>query len=447
MARSRRTGAAGGPRPECCSGRVGLLVRVLLLSCAAVLVCLAATSGPPEAKPSWSLALADDLPVTLSKGTLLGHPPSTEATTPAATTLPTTSIGAATANRDLGTSLPQHEDAGGEPAIIRYTLPARQTSLDIDLVVAAFSENLSWVEPMLARVSPGAELRLYCKGPKLNDPRCLRIDNYGGEEYAYLTHITHFYDELAPITVFTLGSIYNEDWYWLKCRKLNFVLSQIDTPEKRQSFSGFVTMAHQAPDSFMEFEGYFQLKSYRNHAGGQNTAACRASITPLDKWFERFIPVNLTIARHTGVLYNPIFAVSREKIRQYPKSMYETLLKEILRCTAKEHEGVAEAGHYLERAWKPMFETYRPLAIKCSGHFGQKKGDPFCCNQTGTIGLPWTICTEGRPTCSGLVDGSGWGTCIPPDWGWREDRCPASITAGRTGRHSRRLRQMDLSWA
>ncbi|OLP96341.1 hypothetical protein AK812_SmicGene21439 [Symbiodinium microadriaticum] len=142
MARSRRGGASGGSRPECCSGRVGLLVRVLLLSCAAVLVCLAATSGP-EDKPSWSLALADDLPVTLSKGALLGHPPSTEATTPAATTLrPTTSISAATATRDLGNGLPEHEDAGGEPAIIRYTLPARQTSLDIDLVVAAFSENL-----------------------------------------------------------------------------------------------------------------------------------------------------------------------------------------------------------------------------------------------------------------------------------------------------------------
>ena len=97
--------------------------------------------------------------------------------------------------------------------------------------------------------------------------------------------------------------------------------------------------------------------------------------------------------------------------------MYERLLREILRCTAKEHEGVAEAGHYLERAWKPMFEPLssqskpfqRPLlcvcfalrslvadAFKCSGHYGQKKGDIACCNQTKLvrIELPWTICAS-----------------------------------------------------
>ena len=74
--------------------------------------------------------------------------------------------------------------------------------------------------------------------------------------------------------------------------------------------------------------------------------------------------------------------------------MYERLLREILRCTAKEHEGVAEAGHYLERAWKPMFESFVADAFKCSGHYGQKKGEIACCNQTKLvrIELPWTIC-------------------------------------------------------
>eukprot|EP00435_Cladocopium_sp_Y103_P064669 s507_g26.t1 len=219
---------------------------------------------------------------------------------------------------------------------------------------------------------------------------CLRIHNFGGEEYAYLTHITHFYDDLAPITIFTLGSIYDSGWHWLKCRKLNFVLSYLDRPEKRQSFPGFATMAHQKPDSFMEFEG--------RPAGA------------LGKWFETFIyNVSLKKARHTGVLYNPIFAVSRERIRQYPKSMYERLLREILRCTSKAHEGVAEAGHYLERAWKPMFESDMPDAIKCSGHFGQKKGDEVCCNQSTPskpvrIELPWTICALAMTASGSAAD-------------------------------------------
>lgn len=316
------------------------------------------------------------------------------------------------------------------PAAAQVSLRPRSTDFPIDLVVAAFSEDVSWVEPMLSRVKPGAELRLYCKGPRIKDERCLRIENYGGEEYAYLTHIVHFYDSLAPITIFTLGSIYNSDWNMLKCRKLNFVLSQVDTPEKRDNFSGFVTMAHQAPDSFMEFEGYFELKSYRNHAGGQNTPACRASVKPLDKWFQEFIVgVPIKHARHTGVLYNPIFAVSKERIHRFPKAMYERLLGEILRCTEKINEGVAEAGHYLERSWKPMFEQHIPAAFKCAGHFGQKKGDPMCCKHPPgkTIELPWTICKAERPTCIGLVDGSSWGTCMPLGLGPREDHCPDEV--------------------
>lgn len=325
---------------------------------------------------------------------------------------------------------PPGQSNASEPEMIWYDLPRRSPlNAQIDLVIAAFREDLSWINVMMEPMASDFALRLYCKGDRLKDPRCLRIDNFGGEEYAYLTHITHFYDDLAPITIFTLGSIYDRGWDWLKCRKLNFVLSQLDTPERRQNFPGFATMAHTKPDSFHEFEGFFTLTKYQNHAGGTKTASCRASITPLQKWFEAFINVSLAKARHTGVLYNPIFAVSRERIRQFPRSMYERLLREILRCTAKEHEGVAEAGHYLERAWKPMFETYIKDAYKCSGHFGQKKGDLACCNQTKTvyIELPWTICSESRPICSGFVDGAGWGTCMPADLGERRDTCPEGI--------------------
>jgi hypothetical protein len=50
----------------------------------------------------------------------------------------------------------------------------------------------------------------------------------------YLTHITHFYDDLAPISIFTLGSIYDNGWHWLKCRKLNFVSWRISAWPSRK---------------------------------------------------------------------------------------------------------------------------------------------------------------------------------------------------------------------
>ncbi|CAK9095600.1 unnamed protein product [Durusdinium trenchii] len=220
---------------------------------------------------------------------------------------------------------PPGQSNASEPEMIWYDLPRRSPlNAQIDLVIAAFREDLSWINVMMEPMASDFALRLYCKGDRLKDPRCLRIDNFGGEEYAYLTHITHFYDDLAPITIFTLGSIYDRGWDWLKCRKLNFVLSQLDTPERRQNFPGFATMAHTKPDSFHEFEGFFTLTKYQNHAGGTKTASCRASITPLQKWFEAFINVSLAKARHTGVLYNPIFAVSRERIRQFPSPTITT---------------------------------------------------------------------------------------------------------------------------
>ncbi|CAE8668260.1 unnamed protein product [Polarella glacialis] len=305
---------------------------------------------------------------------------------------------------------------------------------DPHVVTTTTTTTTAAVDLRLARVVPSAvTVRLYCKGNLIQDSRCMRIENIGAEEFAYLTHIIDFYDRLAPITIFTLGSIYNDQWKFLKCRKLNFVLSQIDTPEKRARFSGFATMAHQAPDSFMEFEGYFKLESYRQHAGGPNAPACRASKFPLDKWFKEFVNVSLENARHIGVLYNPIFAVSRERIHRFPKADYEKLIQEVLRCKDHEHAGVIEAGHFLERSWKAMFDDLRPDGgIKCCGHFGQKKGDPMCCgfeNNGETIGMPWTICKAEWPNCSGFVHNSGWGTCIAAGLPPREDVCPEEIQA------------------
>ena len=65
-------------------------------------------------------------------------------------------------------------------------------------MIAAFSENLSawearhsdslrgWIDEMLKPIKSVLSLRLYCKGERLTDERCLRIHNFGGEEYASL---------------------------------------------------------------------------------------------------------------------------------------------------------------------------------------------------------------------------------------------------------------------
>ena len=82
--------------------------------------------------------------------------------------------------------------------------------MPLDLVVAAYDENVSFIEPVMARLA-NSMLHLYCKGP-LRDARCHRIRNYDSEHYAFLYHIVHRYDSLAPVTIFTMGSVLKSEW-------------------------------------------------------------------------------------------------------------------------------------------------------------------------------------------------------------------------------------------
>merc|ERR1719414_1818346 len=79
----------------------------------------------------------------------------------------------------------------------------------VEVVVAAWDNNVTWDEELLSRIVPPPRVRLYC-GPQMKDPRCTFITDHGAEEYAYLTHIVENYDRLAPITVFSTVSVYDD---------------------------------------------------------------------------------------------------------------------------------------------------------------------------------------------------------------------------------------------
>eukprot|EP00931_Biecheleriopsis_adriatica_P070205 TRINITY_DN43993_c0_g1_i1.p1 TRINITY_DN43993_c0_g1~~TRINITY_DN43993_c0_g1_i1.p1 ORF type:complete len:318 (+),score=34.88 TRINITY_DN43993_c0_g1_i1:74-1027(+) len=231
----------------------------------------------------------------------------------------------------------------------------RETEMErkpsIELVVAAYNEDLRWIDPMLARL-PGAKLTLYCADEHHQDPRCIPVENVQSECPVYLHHIISKYSQLPDITVFAMGSAGKSEWGFLLCRKLNLVISKLDTLEKQSNFTGFATMAHTSPGEFLPFDPDFDLFSYRSHTGGAADKHCRPSISPLGKWYEHFVDRDIEHAKHAGVLYNDIFAVSAERIRKFRISTYKALHQEHLRC-----KGVrSTAGHYMERSWKAMYD-------------------------------------------------------------------------------------------
>ncbi|CAE7039175.1 unnamed protein product [Symbiodinium microadriaticum] len=224
--------------------------------------------------------------------------------------------------------------------------PASNT---VDLVVAAFNENLSYLEPMMS-MAPDAKLKLYCSGSESLDPRCIPLPNLGGENAVYLHHIVQNYDSLADITVFSVGSIMRNENNQLLCRKLNYLMTQL-RPATRGLFGNFSTMAHTFEGEFNPFNPAFDIVTYVSQKWGM-IRLCNASMRPLGTWYQNFVEQDLIRPTCAGVLFNGIFAVRAERLRRWPKSKYQSLLAEMSRCGDLR----SVADHYMERSWKAMLE-------------------------------------------------------------------------------------------
>lgn len=73
--------------------------------------------------------------------------------------------------------------------------------LSIELVVAHYAEDLSW----LRNIPPQIRATVYDKSSAHPHPGALRLPNVGREAHTYLHHIISRYDTLAPLTVFCQG--------------------------------------------------------------------------------------------------------------------------------------------------------------------------------------------------------------------------------------------------
>mmetsp|Transcript_125560 Transcript_125560/g.250497 ORF Transcript_125560/g.250497 Transcript_125560/m.250497 type:complete len:279 (-) Transcript_125560:29-865(-) len=229
----------------------------------------------------------------------------------------------------------------------------REHDSKVELVVNAWKEDLGFIDSMFTNRIPSNTTTVYCNGLDLKDRRCIRVANYGTENWVYLNHIVENYDQLAEITVFTIASITSSEWDWLKCRKLNYVLSKLDTADKQSSFPGFATMAHTAPGMFLPWDAKFDIKMFRHHVGGMPVKACRPSVAPLGNFYKSFLGQDVSWPKSTGIQFNGIFATRKEMIHQHPKSLYQSLRAELERC-GEDVELVAD--HYMERLWKPMLD-------------------------------------------------------------------------------------------
>jgi hypothetical protein len=222
--------------------------------------------------------------------------------------------------------------------IIRVREGFQSSPPSLDLVVARYEEDISWIKRIPENMY--SRLFIYNKGSNIEFDFTKfvinSLPNYGRESHSYLSHIIDNYDTLGDITLFIPGSaLYRDD----KRKRLMRIIDHLKT-NKESIIIGY------KDKNLIEATYNFSIDSYTvtNEVNRKNNPESKlhpAEDRPLGKWFnKRFSGEAITCVSFTG-----IFAASRDDIRKRPVEFYKRLLDEHLHVNP-------EVVHYIERTWK-----------------------------------------------------------------------------------------------
>jgi hypothetical protein len=223
----------------------------------------------------------------------------------------------------------------------------------VDVVVAHYREDLSWLAPYLQYID---HLYLYCKDASVCTyglPENLQgaqlkityLSNEGRETHSYLTHMIAHYDDMPRRTVFTLASM-KDNW----ARQVSFVLALTEsgTPFKHvvnpMSIEG-IRSFHFASDTTVALS---LGDGYRN---ARDNVIVTTPLQPLNYWMhERFKRDLLAAGYRCGEgVHGAIFSTDGQRVRRFSKDLYQTLLAENSGADSM------ETGYYMERVWRFMY--------------------------------------------------------------------------------------------
>lgn len=216
------------------------------------------------------------------------------------------------------------------------------------IVIARYNEDLNWITEEPFNRHP---IIVYNKSDNTNftkTPNMIKMEflpNVGRESHTIFYHIITNYDNLADVTIFLSGSA--------------------DSPTKFERSKNMVKKVEETNDTVLACIFYdnedehktntlFQIDTYlssnkENSDINQNDDMQLSDTRPYGKWFEKMFTNG---EKNHCVAYNSIISISREQIRQKPKSYYEELINEL----DKHHN--PETGHYLERSWYSVFYPF-----------------------------------------------------------------------------------------
>jgi len=238
----------------------------------------------------------------------------------------------------------------------------------MEIVVARYNENLTWLQEILENTSEyDVKITIYNKGntPAIIDPyndlndqskyerrlqlrrsrvTIIQLENVGVCDHTYLHHIVSRYDSLSPSTLFLPGSAYDDETK--RPRLLVLMQSLMVALKKNKETTAVISIPWIFKSTYVNFSRKKQVDQYncsdpRNRDGNQTIK--HASLRPFGKWYD--FHLKQTLGEAQNVTLKGMFMAGRSKLRNRPLSMYTNLMNMV-----STHRFPEEA-HYIERSW------------------------------------------------------------------------------------------------
>lgn len=215
------------------------------------------------------------------------------------------------------------------------------TSKNIEIVVARYNEDLSWMNEQ-----PFCKFKYTVYNKGINDDfekkhviNIINLPNVGRCDHTYLYHIVHNFHNLAPITVFFPGSLNNP----IKKRNAIKILNGI-LHYRRAIFFGYRTYNLRA--HFNNFRlNEWKCTDPKNAVLNPERKLLPAVIRPYGLWYK--FHFGNSIVKYWCI--HGIFSMHRRDITKHNIERYKRLLAGV------ERHSNPEVGHYIERSWAAIF--------------------------------------------------------------------------------------------
>jgi hypothetical protein len=198
-----------------------------------------------------------------------------------------------------------------------------QSTHIIDMVIAHYNEDLSWLD----YVRPFVRMFVYHKGNNPNNDYII-VNNVGRESHTYLTHIINNYDNLADVTLFLQGRITDHIPSYLGI--YTYIESLVSDGLQNGNSSN---IAHGVETEFRPF----------------NISRMKFGAETFQQWFKRILGMNIPSEGYMWYV-GALMCIRRDMIHSRPLEFYKTLLSEV------DHDINPEQGHFFERAWYYIFK-------------------------------------------------------------------------------------------